>query len=149
MSGEFATEASAAAMIAMHGVNKWYGTFQVLTAIRLTVRTAYTPTVNPAHRLKLAQQSPHFWTLEVTFGYMEQPDIPAALADCRRAGLKFDTLNTSYFLGRRTVMVAAKSAMPRWQDKLFILLTRNGAAPADFYRLPPGRVVEMGSQVSV
>jgi KUP system potassium uptake protein len=119
------------------------------TNVVLTVRTADTPTVDPALRLKLAQLSDHFWRLEVTFGYMEQPDVPSALADCRRSGLKFDTMNTSYFLGRRTVVVASKRAMPLWQDKLFILLTRNGAAPADFYHLPPGRVVEMGSQVSV
>jgi KUP system potassium uptake protein len=115
----------------------------------LTVRTADIPTVDPSRRLQLAQLSAHFWTLEATFGYMEQPDVPAILADCRRSGLKFDTLNTSYFLGRRTVVMATKRAMPLWQDKLFILLSRNGAAPADFYRLPPGRVVEMGSQVSV
>ncbi|MBI2249123.1 MAG: potassium transporter Kup, partial [Brevundimonas diminuta] len=62
---------------------------------------------------------------------------------------KFDIMSTSFFLGRRTVVPASRSGMPVWQDKLFILLTRNASSPTDFYRLPPGRVVEMGTQVSV
>jgi KUP system potassium uptake protein len=119
------------------------------TNVILTIQTADTPTVADDQRLKIAPLAAGFWAAEATFGYMEQPDIPRALTAQRREGPKFDMMNTSFFLGRRTVVVASKRAMPLWQDKLFILLTRNGASPADFYHLPPGRVVEMGSQISV
>ena len=119
------------------------------TNVMLTVRTADTPTVAPEHRLYVDRLSPRFWGVEATFGYMEQPDVPAALAECRGQGLKFDMMNTSFFLGRRAVVMSSNRAMPLWQDRLFILLSKNAADPADFYRLPPGRVVEMGSQVSV
>ena len=115
----------------------------------LVVRTADTPTVEEADRLVVEQLAPHFWRVVGTWGYMETPHVPRALAACRKRGLKFDILSTSFFLGRRTVVMAARPMMPRWQDQLFILLTRNAATPADFYHLPPGRVVEMGQQVGV
>ena len=115
----------------------------------LTVHTAPEPRIPDERRLMVEQLSPDFWRVNATWGYMEQPDVPRALAACRKQGIKFDIMNTSFFLGRRSVVVAAKSAMPMWQDKLFILLSKNAAETAGFYHLPPGRVVEMGSQVSV
>jgi len=90
-----------------------------------------------------------FKRITLSYGFMESPVIPRALGLCRKQGLKFDIMSTSFFLGRRTVVPAARSGMPPWQDKLFILLMKNAAAPTDFYRLPPGRVVEMGTQISV
>ena len=120
------------------------------TNVILTVRTADTPTVGDGpERLKIERLSPDFWRVTATWGYMETPDVPRALVACRKTGLKFDILSTSFFLGRRTIVPASNSKMPGWQDKLFILLSRNAATPTDFYRLPPGRVVEMGTQVSV
>ena len=58
-------------------------------------------------------------------------------------------LATSFFLGRRSVVPSAQSGMPLWQDKIFIFLMRNAANPTDFFRIPPGRVVELGAQVTV
>ncbi|HEY4587252.1 MAG TPA: hypothetical protein VIG84_12795, partial [Brevundimonas sp.] len=60
-----------------------------------------------------------------------------------------DIMSTSFFLGRRSVVPTARQGMPLWQDKLFIFLMRNAANPTDFFRIPPGRVVELGTQVSV
>jgi KUP system potassium uptake protein len=85
----------------------------------------------------------------VTYGFMESPNIPKALTLCRQQGLKLDIMATSFFLGRRSVVPSASSGMPLWQDKLFIFLMRNAANPTDFFRIPPGRVVEMGAQVTV
>jgi KUP system potassium uptake protein len=56
---------------------------------------------------------------------------------------------TSFFLGRRSVVPSAQSGMPLWQDKLFIFLMKNSANPTDFYKIPPGRVVELGTQVTI
>ena len=119
------------------------------TNVILTVRTADTPTVDEADRLVAAPLAGGFWRVSATWGYMETPDVPAALTACRGHGLKVEMMTTSFFLGRRTVVPASKSEMPGWQDKLFILLVKNAADPTGFYRLPPGRVVEMGTQVSV
>jgi KUP system potassium uptake protein len=80
---------------------------------------------------------------------MEQPNVPKALGVCRKQGLKFDIMSTSFFLGRRSVVPSATEGMPLWQDRLFIFLMRNAANPTDFFHIPPGRVVELGTQVSV
>jgi len=80
---------------------------------------------------------------------MECPNIPKALGLCRKLGLKFDIMATSFFLGRRSIVPSAQSGMPLWQDKIFIFLMKNAANPTDFYKIPPGRVVELGTQVTV
>ena len=85
----------------------------------------------------------------VTYGFMESPNLPKALGLCRKLGLKFDIMATSFFLGRRSVVPSAQSGMPLWQDKLFIFLMKNAANPTDFFKIPPGRVVELGTQVTV
>ena len=90
-----------------------------------------------------------FKTVTVRYGFMEQPNLPEALKACRREGLKFDIMSTSFFVGRRTLVPAPEPAMPLWQDKLFIFLTRNAANPTDFFKIPPGRVVEVGAQLTV
>jgi KUP system potassium uptake protein len=119
------------------------------TNVILTVRAADVPNIEVANRVQAKKLDGGFWQVNATWGFMETPDVPRALAACRKQGLKFDIMNTSFFLGRRTVVRSRQSPMPRWQDKLFILLTKNASSPTDFYRLPPGRVVEMGTQVSV
>jgi KUP system potassium uptake protein len=85
----------------------------------------------------------------LTFGYMETPDIPKALLVARRQGLKFDIMRTSFFVGRRTIKPAAKSAMPRWQDNLFLSLARRATNASDFFNIPAGRVVELGTLVTI
>ena len=71
------------------------------------------------------------------------------LAMARRRGLDFDIMQTSFFLGRRTIKASAKSGMPMWQDNLYIKLTRSAANATDFFHIPTGRVVELGSQITV
>ena len=80
---------------------------------------------------------------------METPNLPKALQQCKKQGLKFDIMTTSFFLGRRSLVMAEHSGMPVWQDKLFIFLTKNAANPTDFFKIPPGRVVELGAQFTV
>jgi len=83
------------------------------------------------------------------FGYMEIPNVPKALAVARKKGWSFDIMSTSFFLSRRSLRPAAKSIMPRWQDRLFIGLTRTASDATDFFQIPTGRVVEVGTQVAV
>ena len=114
-----------------------------------TVRTAETPRVPESERVKIEVVNDDFKKLILTYGFMESPNVPKALALCRKQGLKFDIMATSFFLGRRSVIASAHSGMPLWQDKLFIFLMRNAANPTDFFKIPPGRVVELGAQVTV
>jgi KUP system potassium uptake protein len=115
----------------------------------LTVRTADTPRVDEGERVRIEALGPDCRRLIVTYGFMEAPNLPRALGLARRQGLKFDIMATSFFLGRRSVVPAAQSGMPLWQDRLYIFLLKNAANPTDFFQIPPGRVVELGSQVIV
>jgi KUP system potassium uptake protein len=114
-----------------------------------TVRTAETPRVPESDRVKIEKINDDFKKLIISYGFMESPNVPKALALCRKQGLKFDIMATSVFLGRRSIVPSAQSGMPLWQDKLFIYLMKNAANPTDFFKIPPGRVVELGAQVTV
>ena len=115
----------------------------------LTVHTAETPRVRDEDRVLIEPVNDDFKKVIITYGFMESPNIPKALNQSRKLGLKFDIMATSFFLGRRSILPSARSGMPMWQDKLFIFLMRNAANPTDFFKIPPNRVVEMGAQVTV
>ncbi|HYE44437.1 MAG TPA: KUP/HAK/KT family potassium transporter, partial [Caulobacter sp.] len=115
----------------------------------LTVRTAETPRVKDEDRITMEAINADFRKVILNYGFMESPNVPKALALCRKQGLKFDIMATSVFLGRRSIVPSAHSGMPLWQDKLFIFLMKNAANPTDFFKIPPGRVVELGAQVTV
>ena len=115
----------------------------------LTVETADTPRVNPAERVRIEPVGETFLRVVLRFVFMEQPNVPKALAIARRAGWTFDIMSTSFFLSRRLLKPAAKSGMPRWQDRLFISLTRTANDATDYFQIPTGRVVEVGTQVTV
>jgi KUP system potassium uptake protein len=85
----------------------------------------------------------------LTFGYMESPNVPKALAIARKLGWQFDIMSTSFFLSRRSLKPAADSGLPHWQDRLFIALARSASDATDFFHIPTGRVVEVGTQVTV
>ena len=117
--------------------------------IILTVRTTDRPRVPDSERIAMEPINEDFKKITLSYGFMESPVVPRALGLCRKQGLKFDIMSTSFFLGRRSVVASATEGMPMWQDRLFIFLMRNAANPTDFFHIPPGRVVEMGTQVSV
>ncbi|MEJ1157952.1 potassium transporter Kup [Prosthecomicrobium sp. N25] len=117
--------------------------------IILTVRTATTPTVPDEGRITIDKLTDDFTRLLLTYGYMEQPNIPKALAQCRKLGLKFDIMATTFFVARRTFRISATSGMPVWQDRIFISMSKDAANATDFYAIPSGRVVELGQQITV
>jgi KUP system potassium uptake protein len=117
--------------------------------IVLTLETTETPRVSDENRVRIEPVNDDFKKVIISYGFMESPNLPKALGLCRKLGLKFDIMATSFFLGRRSVVPSAQSGMPLWQDKLFIFLMKNAANPTDFYKIPPGRVVELGTQVTV
>ena len=117
--------------------------------IVMNVRTATIPRVDDEERVKIERLSDDFSRVSLTFGYMETPNIPKALVLARRQGLKFDIMKTSFFVGRRSIKPAAKSAMPRWQDNIFLSLARRATNASDFFNIPAGRVVELGTLVTI
>ena len=115
----------------------------------LTIVTADTPRVRDDERVEMRQITPRFSRVALRFGYMETPNVPKALAVARKHGWHFDIMSTSFFLSRRALKPAARSGMPRWQDRLFIALARSASDATDFFQIPTGRVVEVGTQVTV
>jgi len=115
----------------------------------LTVTTTDTPRVSDEERVRFSRTSPLFSKVELRFGFMETPNIPKGLAIARKQGWHFDIMATSFFLSRRLLKPAAKSGMPHWQDKLFIRLSKSASDATDFFQIPTGRVVEVGTQVTV
>lgn len=117
--------------------------------IVLTVKTSTTPRVDDKDRITIEVINDDFKRVTIHYGFMESPNLPKALGLCRKLGVKFDIMATSFFLGRRSVVPSSNSGMPLWQDKLFIFLMKNAANPTEYFHIPPGRVVELGTQVSV
>jgi KUP system potassium uptake protein len=115
----------------------------------LTIQTAPTPRISPTERVRLEEISPTFSRVTLRFGFMESPNVPKALAIARKLGWQFDIMATSFFLSRRALKPAAHSGMPRWQDHLFIALSRTANDATDYFQIPTGRVVEVGTQVTV
>jgi KUP system potassium uptake protein len=115
----------------------------------LTIEIAPTPRVDISERVRLEQISATFSKVTLRFGFMESPNVPKALAIARKLGWQFDIMSTSFFLSRRALKPAAHSGMPRWQDHLFIWLSRTANDATDYFQIPSGRVVEVGTQVTV
>jgi len=113
------------------------------------VETQETPRVDDENRLEITTIAPNVNKIVIRYGFMESPNIPKALTLCRKKGLKFDIMSTSFFLGHRTLIASKHSGMPLWQDYLYIFLAKNSTNATDFFRIPSGRVVELGAQVII
>jgi KUP system potassium uptake protein len=115
----------------------------------LTIETAQTPRVRLADRVRMETVSDKFAKVRLRFGFMESPNVPKALAVARKLGWQFDIMSTSFFVSRRALKRSAQSGMPRWQDRLFIGLSRSANDAIDYFQIPTGRVVEVGTQVTI
>jgi KUP system potassium uptake protein len=115
----------------------------------VSVVTTDEPRVSPATRAQVEVLGPSFLRITLAFGFMESPDVPAAIARLEIPGFSLEPAATSYFLGRRTIVPTHDHGLRRLQDLLFIALSRNSADPSEVFAIPPGRVVEMGAQVAV
>ncbi|HEX9321102.1 MAG TPA: potassium transporter Kup [Xanthobacteraceae bacterium] len=115
----------------------------------LTVDTAETPRVPASERVRIEPVGQTFSRVRLRFGFMETPNVPRALAIARKLGWQFDIMSTSFFLSRRSLRPAAHSGMPRWQDRLFIRLASIANDATDYFQIPTGRVVEVGTQVTI
>ncbi len=115
----------------------------------LSVKTMPTPRVPADNRVVIESINELFSVVTVKYGYMEEPNLPKALGIARKLGWKYDIMSTSFFLSRRSLKASVSSGMPLWQDKLFIRLARSASDATEYFRIPTGRVVEIGTQVVV
>ena len=117
--------------------------------ILLSIEAADVPRVREADRLSVTAYGHGFYRVIARYGFMESPSVPAVLAAASESGPRFDPLRTSYYLGHERLLVTGNSRMWRWRKKLFVFMSRNARSAADFFELPPNRVVELGAQVEL
>jgi len=117
--------------------------------VLLTVETLRVPVATAEERASYEVLNDRFARLTLRFGFMETPNVTRAMAQARRAGLKFDVMTSSFFLGRRRAVVTGPMGLHRAMDNLYAVLSRFSADPSDFYHLPRDRVVELGERVAV
>ena len=115
--------------------------------VMVTVKVLDVPRVPEAQRITVEPLPQNFWRVTVYFGFMDDPDLPQALEWCAEQGLHLDMMDTSFFLGRETLIPSLGSEMMLWREKLFIAMFRNAGSVTNFFKLPANRVVELGSQV--
>src|SRR6059058_581884 len=115
----------------------------------LTIETMPTPRVDPSERVRMETISDKFSVVRLRFGFMESPNVPKALVIARKLGWQFDIMATSFFVSQRSLKPSAQSGMPQWQDHLFIAMSRSANDATDYFQIPTGRVVEVGTQVTI
>ena len=117
----------------------------------LTVEFRDVPWVPFEDRVKCGALGHNCWRVVVRYGFMDRPDVAAALELCGPAGLQLDPAEVSYFLSREKIVpsLAAKSVLVRWRNRLFSAMARNAGSVTDFFNIPPNRVVELGTRVEI
>jgi KUP system potassium uptake protein len=117
--------------------------------ILLTVVIEDKPYVTRGNRFLIKGLGKNFFRVKLFYGYMQTPDIPYALEMCSSQGLPFDMMTTSFFVSRALVVSGAKPGMAKWRERLFIALSKNAMNATDFFKIPPNRVIEMGTQIAI
>jgi KUP system potassium uptake protein len=117
--------------------------------VLLTVKTRQVPHVKQEDRVRVEPLGHEFYRVTLNYGFMEDPDVPCVLAELGPPNPSFDPAETTYFLGRETVIAGKRPGMMIWREKLFALMSRNASSATAYFCLPPDRVVELGSQVEI
>jgi KUP system potassium uptake protein len=118
--------------------------------VLLTVRTEEVPYLaNPRDRVAVENLHEGFWRAQIHFGFMEKPNVPVALDRVKQAGLRFDAMRTTYFIGRETILATRKRGLSSWRGSFFAWMTRNAGDVTSYFCLPPNGVVELGARVEV
>ncbi|WP_194744876.1 potassium transporter Kup [Thermaurantiacus tibetensis] len=117
--------------------------------ILLTVVIDEVPYVDEEDRIEVIDLGQNFFRMVLRYGFMQQPDVPAALAKVETCGPQIRMMDTSFFLARQTLLPSERPEMALWREKLFAWMLRNAESAMEFFRLPTNRVVELGSQVEI
>ena len=117
--------------------------------VLLTVRTPDVPHVPEDRRLHVEKLGKGFHRVAVSYGFMESPNVPRALGQCRAHALAIDPMLTTYFLTRETLIPSPRPELNPFEERLFMLLAASNLSAAAYFRLPPDQVVELGLQLEV
>ncbi len=117
--------------------------------VLLTVQTADTPHVNDFDRIYLHRMGKGFMRIIVRYGFMESPDIPSVLDQCKRLGERFDIMETTFYLSRETIVPALTRKLVPLRARLFAIMSKNATSASDFFQIPTNRVVELGTQLVI
>ena len=118
--------------------------------VLLTVEVLETPIAEAEERIKIDNLGGEFYSLELRFGFAEDPNVPLALSQCARNGLPFDMMDTTFFLSRETVVAdKRRPGMALWRDKLFVFMACNALPATAFFQIPGNRLIELGAQVEI
>ena len=117
--------------------------------ILLTVRIEDVPYVQFERRLETKDYGSGFYRVILRYGFMEEIDVPVALAQLKSIGPQCKMMDTSFFLARQTLLASSRPGMAIWREKLFAWMLRNAESAMEFFKLPTNRVVELGSQVEI
>jgi len=118
--------------------------------ILVTATTKQVPRVDPDQRVQIERLAKGFWRVIISFGFTEEPDVPAALANLEDPELKLDLDRVTYFLGRETVIATTHiNHMASWRERLFVAMQRNATNATSYFRLPSNQVIELGAQVEI
>ncbi|HYD51898.1 MAG TPA: potassium transporter Kup [Gemmatimonadaceae bacterium] len=115
--------------------------------VLLSIATAEVPVVDEGDRVTVTRLEHGFFRVRATVGFMETPSVPSVLAQCESYGVRARRMETSYYLGRERLLPTGGCAMARWRKRLFVFMSRNARSAAEFFGLPPNRVVELGAQI--
>jgi KUP system potassium uptake protein len=115
----------------------------------LTIQTQDVPTVPKEKRAEVQEIIPNLYRIIVKYGFMEIPKMRHILEACREKDLHFKVNETTFVLGRETILPSSTPSMPLWQEKIFALMSRNAQRPTAFFRIPPNQVIEVGIQVEI
>lgn len=115
----------------------------------VAVDTASEPRINPSERAHITKIGPGVYQVQLDFGFMEDPDVPAALAEMKYPGLDFDAEHATYFLGHESIIAGKAPGMNRAQEHLFVFLNRGADSASRFFNLPVDRVFEVGTHVEI
>jgi len=114
-----------------------------------TVHIVEEPWVSEAEQVKVIDLGHQCYQVNVFYGFKDEPDIPKVLAQCECLGLPFEMMETSFFIARQTVISTPGHGMAPWREHLFVTMSRNARGAADYYQIPPNRVIELGTQVEI
>ena len=118
--------------------------------LALTLTVVSTPRVDPKQRVTATREADKYWRAETRYGFMEQPDVPAIVAECKAKGVEIDVDDVTYYVGRETIVPREDGrGMPRWQEASFAVMSRNSARISDYLKLPCDGVVEIGREIEI
>lgn len=115
----------------------------------LTIQTAEIPFVPQGDRVEIEQLSPRIFIIRGHYGFQETPNVPRLLKECEPLGVRFDMMDTSFFLSREHLIPSKEPGLPMVLDKIFAVMTRNAMSATSFFGIPPNRVVELGTQIEI